>query len=222
MDINFTDTSPQHLPQLLTPERFFHALMSRLSRHSLISPSPARIITSLWQTHHRPTSNFLITFRSCCLMDYFCRAIEEELKTTTFEITPVMSTYLLAFTVSEFRGNGKISQDVLFSVYSSQKALSSMQFALDSGVKALRALEDYIGHKYTLSKMDFIAIDDFLMGAMVRWRTFCVRRKKIFVITWKLFSGKLGTYYIQVSVISLRRVLCVVWVVWVDWENNRG
>lgn len=78
-----------------------------------------------------------------------------------------MSTYLLAFTVSEFRGNVKISDDLLFSVYSSQKSLDSMKFALDTGEMALRALEEYIGHNYTLSKMDFIAIDDFLMGAMV-------------------------------------------------------
>lgn len=34
-------------------------------------------------------------------------------------------------------------------------------------MKALKTLEDYVGHSYTLGKMDFIAIDDFLMGAMV-------------------------------------------------------
>lgn len=57
-----------------------------------------------------------------------------------------------------------------FSVYSSRKAMSSMQYALDMGAKALQALEEYVGHRYTLGKMDFIAIDDFLMGAMVRRR----------------------------------------------------
>lgn len=79
-----------------------------------------------------------------------------------------MSTYLLAFIVSDFRSDGQIHPDVWFSVYSSQKTISSMRFALDTGVEALRAMEDYIGHNYTLNKLDLIAIDDFLMGAMVR------------------------------------------------------
>lgn len=78
-----------------------------------------------------------------------------------------MSTYLLAFSASEFKS---INQSDLteFSVYSSKTTLGNMKFALEIGGKALRAMENYIGHNYTLGKMDFIAIDDFLMGAMVR------------------------------------------------------
>lgn len=80
-----------------------------------------------------------------------------------------MSTYLLAFAVSEFRSIVN-SDPTEFSVYSSQSTLNSMRYALDVGGKALEALEEYVGHNYTLGKMDFIAIDDFLMGAMVRWK----------------------------------------------------
>lgn len=78
-----------------------------------------------------------------------------------------MSTYLLAFAISEFR-NTTIFSDVEFSVYSSSKSRLNMQYALETGIEALKALEEYVGHKYQLDKMDFIAIDDFLMGAMVR------------------------------------------------------
>lgn len=87
-------------------------------------------------------------------------------RTTDFEPTPVMSTYLLAFAVSEFR-NITVFNETVFSVYASQKAINSLQYGLNVGGEALRLLEDYTGHSYILGKMDFIAIDDFLMGAMV-------------------------------------------------------
>jgi aminopeptidase N len=42
-----------------------------------------------------------------------------------------------------------------------------MQFALEIGRETLKWLEDYTGIPYPLNKMDFVAIDDFLYGAMV-------------------------------------------------------
>jgi aminopeptidase N len=80
-----------------------------------------------------------------------------------------MSTYLLAFAVSEFVNITETApnSDVDFSVFSSQTAVSGMRYALDAGREALSMLEDFVGLRYDLSKMDFIAIDDFLMGAMV-------------------------------------------------------
>lgn len=78
-----------------------------------------------------------------------------------------MSTYLVAFAAAEFSNLTTSEADLEFSVYSSQNAINNMKYALDIGRKALKELEAYVGHNYTLSKMDFIAIDDFLMGAMV-------------------------------------------------------
>lgn len=77
-----------------------------------------------------------------------------------------MSTYLLAFAVSEFVSITERGA-VDFSVFSSQTAVSGMRYALDTGREALSMLEDFVGLGYDLPKMDFIAIDDFLMGAMV-------------------------------------------------------
>lgn len=88
-------------------------------------------------------------------------------RTSHFELSPVMSTYLLAFAVAEF-GNLTNAGDTDFSVFSSLQTIGSMQYALETSRKSLQTIEEFIGHPYTLSKMDFIAIDDFLMGAMVR------------------------------------------------------
>lgn len=113
-----------------------------------------------------------LTFISCDGWPCACNRDENRIrwKTTTFEQTPIMSTYLLAFAVAEFRNITESSENsTIFTVYSSRDALASMKFALDFGRSALKALEDYIGLDYQLSKMDFIAIDDFLMGAMENW-----------------------------------------------------
>lgn len=102
-----------------------------------------------------------------------------------------MSTYLLAFSVSQFRNITKLGP-IEFSVHASQTAVNDMQYALDNGIAAIQALEEYIGHNYTLKKMDFIAIDDFLMGAMVRFKTFCFTKSEINVFqeNWGFVSYK--------------------------------
>lgn len=85
-----------------------------------------------------------------------------------FEETVPMSTYLLAFTVSDFTNLTSFDEpEFEFSVYASSKEYLNMEFALNIGQSTLKALEIYTGHPYQLSKMDFIAIDDFLYGAMV-------------------------------------------------------
>lgn len=85
---------------------------------------------------------------------------------TEFDETPPMSTYLLAFTISDFVNMTSFDEPI-FSVYASSKEYQNMEFALGIGRDALKALEEYTGHPYQLDKMDFIAIDDFLYGAMV-------------------------------------------------------
>ena len=77
-----------------------------------------------------------------------------------------MSTYLLAFTVSDFKNLTNFGEPQ-FSVYASSKEYQNMEFALNISRSALKALEEYTIHSYPLNKMDFIAIDDFLYGAMV-------------------------------------------------------
>ena len=104
-----------------------------------------------------------------------------------------MSTYLLAFAVSQFRNTTDFS-DVDFSVFASNKARSNMQYALDTGIRALKVLEEFVGAPYQLTKMDFIAIDDFLMGAMVRRQNF-VRSE----FSCLRISGELGSDKLQVN-----------------------
>ncbi|XP_052903209.1 aminopeptidase N-like [Anopheles moucheti] len=86
---------------------------------------------------------------------------------TTFDTTPLMSTYLLAFVISDFK---TISQETdRFRVFAAEDKFAHTEYALEFLAKSLRALETFFGHQYQLPKVDLIAIPDFAMGAMENW-----------------------------------------------------
>lgn len=90
-------------------------------------------------------------------------------KKTTFLQTPVMSTYLVAFVVSDYKKNG----DKNFGVLTRPNAIKSTEFALEIGQEALAELNKFTGIDYNQSangmKMDQISIPDFAAGAMENW-----------------------------------------------------
>ncbi|XP_049534952.1 aminopeptidase N-like [Anopheles darlingi] len=86
---------------------------------------------------------------------------------TTFQPTPLMSTYLLAFVVSELKTVS--SQDELFRVYAPEGREHQTAYAHSIAARALRALENYFGRQNQMPKIDLVAIPDFAMGAMENW-----------------------------------------------------
>lgn len=86
---------------------------------------------------------------------------------TKFEVTPVMSTYLVAFIVSDFTSlkpdNGT------FHVWSKSSAIHKVQFAREIGQKALKELETYTGIHETMKKIDNFAVPQFGAQAMENW-----------------------------------------------------
>ncbi|KOB51898.1 Protease m1 zinc metalloprotease, partial [Operophtera brumata] len=68
-----------------------------------------------------------------------------------------MSTYLVAFTVTDFHNMSTNN----FSVWARKEALPSAAFALEIGPKILKFLEEYYKIKFPLPKIDMIALPDF-------------------------------------------------------------
>ncbi|XP_050079428.1 aminopeptidase N-like [Anopheles maculipalpis] len=86
---------------------------------------------------------------------------------TTFDTTPQMSTYLVAFVISDFK---TISQETdRFRIFAAEHKVAHTEYALEFLGKSLRTLETLFGHQYQLPKVDLIAIPDFAMGAMENW-----------------------------------------------------
>lgn len=93
---------------------------------------------------------------------------------TTFEDTPKMQTYLLAFVVSDFDSIKNSTSSPPQSVYARKAAIQEKQadLALDVGVKVIDTMQTHFGVNYTLPKLDQISIPDFYWGAMENWGKF--------------------------------------------------
>uniref|UniRef100_A0A669DTI5 Aminopeptidase n=1 Tax=Oreochromis niloticus TaxID=8128 RepID=A0A669DTI5_ORENI len=94
-----------------------------------------------------------------------------DVKITTFEPTRKMSTYLLAFIVSDFVSIESNQNDLLIRIWARRKAIDDGQgnYALNVTGPILRFYEHYYNTSYPLSKSDQIALPDFNAGAMENW-----------------------------------------------------
>uniref|UniRef100_A0A8K9V459 Aminopeptidase n=1 Tax=Oncorhynchus mykiss TaxID=8022 RepID=A0A8K9V459_ONCMY len=96
-----------------------------------------------------------------------------EVTMTRFEPTKRMSTYLLAFIVSDFDHiTGSIeNNNVLVRIWARRKAIAEGHgnYALNVTGPMLKFFERYYNASYPLSKSDQIALPDFNAGAMENW-----------------------------------------------------
>jgi aminopeptidase N len=90
---------------------------------------------------------------------------------TTFETTPKMSTYLVAFVYGDLQyKETKSTSGIDVRVWSTKvQPLDSLDFALDTAKRAIDFFEDYYGVPYPLAKSDHVAIPDFSAAAMENW-----------------------------------------------------
>jgi len=74
-----------------------------------------------------------------------------------------MSTYLVAFIVSDFEHISVTSADgVLVSVYTQPGQTDRGQFALQVGSDVLHFFQQWLGERYPLPKLDMIAIPEYI------------------------------------------------------------
>ncbi|KAM3626172.1 uncharacterized protein V6R79_024096 [Siganus canaliculatus] len=92
-------------------------------------------------------------------------------RVTTFEPTERMSTYVLAFIVTDFISIQSTKNNLLVRIWARQKAINDRQgdYALNVTGPILQFFEQYYNATYPLSKSDQIALPDFHAGAMENW-----------------------------------------------------
>ena len=92
-------------------------------------------------------------------------------RTTTFEKTPRMSSYLLAFVVGELhKKSARTKSGVEVNVWATPaQNENTLDFALDIATRSIDFYDEYFGVKYPLPKSDHIALPDFSSGAMENW-----------------------------------------------------
>ncbi len=97
-------------------------------------------------------------------------AVEGDFVTTSFETTPKMSTYLLAFVYGNMSYKEAVTKDgVTVRTYATPDNVDYTDFALDVAVKCLEFYNQYFDIKYPLPKLDMVALPDFASGAMENW-----------------------------------------------------
>lgn len=97
---------------------------------------------------------------------------DDETIETVFKPTPIMSSYLLAFVVSDLKHISneatKSPRSTLHRVWARPDAVDKAQYSLDNSVAALDALEKFVGYIYNLEKVDSAGIP-LKGGAMENW-----------------------------------------------------
>lgn len=97
--------------------------------------------------------------------------VENNHLVTTFDRSPRMSTYLLAWVVGELhKVTGKTKDDVEVSIWATPaQPIESLHFALDIATRTIDFFNDYFDTPYPLPKSDHVALPDFSSGAMENW-----------------------------------------------------
>ncbi|NXK10781.1 AMPN Aminopeptidase, partial [Herpetotheres cachinnans] len=100
---------------------------------------------------------------------------------TKFETTPKMSTYLVAFIVSQFSYVQNTSGNVLIRIWGRPKAIAEGQgdYALQKTGPILRFFEKHYNTPYPLPKSDQVGLPDFNAGAMENWGLLTYRENSL-------------------------------------------
>jgi aminopeptidase N len=101
--------------------------------------------------------------------------------TVAFAPTPLMSTYLVAWLVGDFRCTEGSSDGVPIRACASPDKVALTKFALDAAKWDLHYYDKYFGIKYPLQKLDMVAIPDFEAGAMENFGCITFRESEMLV-----------------------------------------
>ncbi|CCF58309.1 hypothetical protein KAFR_0E01550 [Kazachstania africana CBS 2517] len=102
-------------------------------------------------------------------MDVNLEEIKDGKKFTTFNTTPKMSTYLVAFIVAELNYVENNDFRIPVRVYATPGDEHLGKFSVDLTAKTLDFFEKTFNIKYPLPKMDNVAVHEFSAGAMENW-----------------------------------------------------
>ncbi|KAM3611336.1 uncharacterized protein V6R79_016809 [Siganus canaliculatus] len=103
--------------------------------------------------------------------------VQDEFEKTTVN----MSTYLVAFIVANFTPITKNVSETQVSVYAVPEKKEHTSYALDTASKLLEFYNQFFEIDYPLKKLDFVAIPDFLAGAMENWGLITFRETSLLV-----------------------------------------
>jgi aminopeptidase N len=110
------------------------------------------------------------------------QSVQGKHQVTSFETTPRMSSYLLAFVIGDVvYKSAKTKNGVEVRTYGTPVNKNLLGFALDTAIRCVDFFEDYFGVAYPMSKLDLIGLPDFSSGAMENWGLITFRESIFFI-----------------------------------------
>ncbi|XP_049862778.1 aminopeptidase N-like [Schistocerca gregaria] len=125
-------------------------------------------IKATWEFTFRPQQGYNVLFNTPLI-----NATDDEdgRRTLTFEQTPVMSAFLLAWVVSDFVGvQSPLESNT--TVWTTRDTAAQAEYPSVMGPRTVRSMEQLVRVPYNhgnLTKMDHVAVPDFAAGAMENW-----------------------------------------------------
>ncbi|MES2875901.1 MAG: M1 family metallopeptidase [Patescibacteria group bacterium] len=97
--------------------------------------------------------------------------VENDKLVTTFDTTPKMSSYLLAWVIGELhKKTATTVSGVEVNIWATPaQPAASLDFALEIATRTIDFFDEYFGVPYPLPKCDHVALPDFSSGAMENW-----------------------------------------------------
>lgn len=87
-----------------------------------------------------------------------------------FDNTEIMSSYLVAFSVSVFDNLGEVAEaGIKYDVWARPNAVQTGKYANDMAPKVVKFMSEFTTVDYPMPKIDQIAVPDFAAGAMENW-----------------------------------------------------
>ncbi|KYQ54762.1 Glutamyl aminopeptidase [Trachymyrmex zeteki] len=149
---------------------------------------------------------------------------KRNLATVTFAKSVRMSTYLVAFVISDFIGTSKMAKglngrEFPVSVYTTRlQSKEKRDFAVDIGVKAIEYFINLFKIDYPLPKLDMVGIPDFKFGAMENWGIVTYRETRL------IYDDRSNSIYDKRAVIIvICHELAHMWfgnLVTMNWWND--
>lgn len=84
----------------------------------------------------------------------------DDTATTAFAETPPMSTYLVAFVVSDLKSITNAPAEFTHRVFVQPKYIDAAEYALVHGDVLLNLMQDYLRVNYSLPKMDQVGVSE--------------------------------------------------------------
>ncbi|VDM98786.1 unnamed protein product [Thelazia callipaeda] len=107
------------------------------------------------------------------------RNLNLEWSETEFEVSPVMSTYLLAIAVSDFVFKLHYCKNIQVRVWCQHTKLNDISYVLHILCRLLTYYEKFFAIPYPLKKLDVFAVPELRVLAMENWGLIVVRQKLI-------------------------------------------